>query len=176
MTKFTKISLLLAITIAIIALVLIAAYTPIHWGYFTIVSIVLSLLIWMQKREVKKTLMEEKSQVFSLTSFEEKLQSVFKKIIIISDHETTQNDDKKTNDISSLMMPNIDDYRISMIHQLGVVKYTNISIPFSKAERLINRAISAAVDGYLEEAGHNINEAKKCITITLDEINKKKEI
>ena len=148
--------LLISIALMVVVTTLVASYTPINWTVFIIVAIVLALLIWLQKNELKKTLTGDENNQLSLFKFEELLNALSSKLSEISKSELDEKYLNKLLTIIEEQMPNIDKYRISMINQYGVAVYTQISIPFAKAERLINRGVSAAIDGYLKESQNSI--------------------
>ncbi|NOX66838.1 MAG: hypothetical protein GXO85_13855, partial [Chlorobi bacterium] len=66
--------------------------------------------------------------------------------------------------------PNMDDYRINIINKFSIADYTKITIPFSQAERLINRGHSAAVDGYLDESQQSIKKALNYLDLLNEEM------
>ncbi len=166
--------LLISIALMVVAATLAASHTPIDWNYFALSVVILAILIFVQKHELKKTLTESKNSGLSLNKFEELLDTVLLKLDEISKNEI---DEKYSNKLLSIMdevMPDIDEYRISMINQYGVANYTQICIPFAKAERLINRGVSAAIDGYLEESQKNISNSLKFLKLSIKEIEKTK--
>jgi len=164
--------LLISIAVMVAVATLAASHTPIDWNYFILSVVILAILILVQKRELKKTLTESENSGLSLTKFEELINTILLKLDEISKNEINE---KYSNELLSIMdeiMPNIDEYRISMINQYGVANYTQISIPFAKAERLINRGVSAAIDGYLEESQKNISNSLKFLKLSIKEIEK----
>ena len=165
-------ALLVGIGLMLVVSSLIASHTPINWIYFSISAIVMALLIWLQKRELKKTLTESGNNELSLTKFEELLNRILKKLDSISKKKIDENYSSELFSVIDEVMPNIDEYRISMINQYGVANYTQISIPFAKAERLINRGVSAAIDGYLVESQKNISNSIEFLKLAIDETEK----
>jgi hypothetical protein len=67
-------------------------------------------------------------------------------------------------------LPNMDDFRINIINKFNIADYTKITIPFSQAERLINRGHSAAVDGYLVESQESIKKALNYLDLLNEEM------
>jgi hypothetical protein len=165
-------ALLVGIGLMLVLSSLIASHTPINWIYFSTSVIVMALLIWLQKRELKKTLTESGNNELSLTKFEELLNRILKKLDSISKKKIDKNYSNELFSVIDEVMPNIDEYRISMINQYGVANYTQISIPFAKAERLINRGVSAAIDGYLVESQKSISNSIEFLKLAIDETEK----
>lgn len=164
----------ISIAMMVVVTTLVASYTPIDWSYFGLSAVVMAILIWFQKRELKKTINDGDYNGLSLLKFEEQINIMLFKLDKIS---TSKIDEKYSNELLSTIdevMPNIDEYRLLMINQFGVANYTQISIPFAKAERLINRGLSAAVDGYKMEAKKNISNSLNFLKLALVEINKVK--
>ncbi len=162
--------LLVAIALMVVVITLAASYTPVNWTYFSLLSIVLALLIWLQKRELKKTLTESSNNGLSLKGFKESLDIVAGDLDDISKKEI---DETYLSNLLSIMdnkMPNIDEYKISIINQFGIANYTQISIPFAKGERLINRGVSAAIDGFVEESQKNIADSIELLKLSITEI------
>ena len=172
MKNIKSIALLISIALMVAVTTLVAAYTPINWTYFILVSFILAVLILLQKREIKKSLTENGNNELSLSKFEELLKIVFVKFDEVSKCEIDEKYLEKLLSIMDEQMPDIDEYRISMINQFGVANYTQISIPFAKAERLINRGVSAAIDGYLVESQKSILNSIEFLNLAIEEINK----
>ena len=163
--------LLTAIALLVAVSTLVASHTPIYWEYFGISVIVLAILITLQKREIKKELSENVNSEFNFVKFKIMVENVTIKLQTIS--EESINDNYQNNLMETLdeSMPNIDDYRLTITNQLGIENYTKISIPFSQAERIINRGHSAAIDGYLFESQINIRKALKYLDLLNNEMN-----
>jgi hypothetical protein len=164
--------LLVGIALSVTAAALFASHTPICWSGFLFSVIVMAVLIWMQKKEQKKNYTVVGKTEYSLQQFEENLKELIKSINELIENKENENYLNKLENIIEKYMPDIDEYRIFLINQLGMADYTKISIPFSKGERLINRSISAAVDGYLEESKNNILKSINFIELTISEIGK----
>ncbi len=164
--------LLVGIAIMVAVTTLVASYTPISWGYFALSVIVLAILIWLQKYELKKSLTNNANSELSLSNFNETLSDILIKLGDISKKEINENYSNELLFIMDNSMLNVDDYRISMINELGIANYTQIIIPFAKAERLINRGVSAAIDGYTEESKKCISDSLSFIKLSIDEIEK----
>ncbi len=160
------------IAILVAVTTLVASYTPINWGYFALSVFVLAILIWLQKRELKKSLTNDENSKLSLSNFNENLNDILIKLTEVSKKVIDENYSNELLFIMDNSMLDVDDYRISMINELGIANYTQIIIPFAKAERLINRGVSAAIDGYAEESKKCIIDSLSFIKLSIDEIKK----
>ncbi|MCF6270351.1 MAG: hypothetical protein L3J41_11610 [Melioribacteraceae bacterium] len=164
--------LIISIAIMVVVATLAASHTPINWNYFILSVVILTIVIWLQKRDLKKILTESENNGLPLNKFEELLNTILLKLDEVSKNEI---DEKYSNKLFSIMdetMPDIDEYRIAMINQYGITNYTQISIPFAKAERLINRGVSTAIDGYYEESQKNISNSLEFLELSIKEIEK----
>jgi len=164
--------ILVGIALMVAVTTLAASYTPINWGYFGLAVTIMAVLIWLQKRELKKTLTDTGDTDLSLSTFEESVSNISTKLNEISKVEMDEKYSKELYSILEDFMPNIDDYRLSLINELGIANYTKIIIPFAKAERIINRGVSAAIDGYLEESQKSISNSIQFLKLSIDEIKK----
>ena len=164
--------LLVSVAIMVAVTTLVASYTPINWGYFALSVIVLAILIWLQKIELKKSLTNKANSELSLSNFNKTLNNILIKLRDISKKEINENYSNELLFIIDNSMPNIDEYKNSMINELGIANYTQIIIPFAKAERLINRGVSATIDGYNKESKKCISDSLSFIKLSIDEIKK----
>jgi len=167
--------ILASIALMVAVTTLVASYTPINWNYFIISTIVLAISILLQKREMKKSLTDNGNSELSLSNFKESLNNILLKLNEISKVEIGEKYSDSLIGIIDESLPNIDDYRLPLINELGIANYTQIIIPFAKAERLINRGVSAAIDGYLEESQKSIINSLSFLQLSIDEIIKTKD-
>lgn len=162
--------LLVCIAVMVVVSALAASHTPIYWEYFGLSVIILAGLIFLQKREMKKELDEGIDSGFNYLRFKDAVRKLKSELISISEREIDNNYTKKLMEVLDRYQPNMDDYRINIINKFSIADYTKITIPFSQAERLINRGHSAAIDGYLDESQQSIKKALNYLDLLNEEM------
>ncbi|MEN8192692.1 MAG: hypothetical protein ABFS12_07730 [Bacteroidota bacterium] len=170
MTNIKNKILLISIAVMVVVSALSASHTPIYWEYFGFSIIVLALLIILQKREIKKEIEHNDFDDFNIKNFKETIEHLTNEVKSISKEIIKDNYTEMLTGKLETYKINIDDYRLTMINQIGVKKYTKISIPFAQAERIINRGMSAAIDGYFEESQNEIRKSIKYLELLQEEI------
>ncbi len=170
MANIKNIILLVGIAMMVVISTLLASHTPVNWGYFGISVGLLAVLIFMQKKEIKKELNEGIDSGYNYLKFNDIVLKLRAELIRISESKTDENYTRNLMEILDKYLPNMDEYRINIINKLSVADYTKITIPFSQAERLINRGQSAAVDGYIEESKLSIKNAINYLNLLNEEM------
>jgi len=170
MTNVKNIVLLVSIAVMVVISALAASHTPIYWEYFGLSVIILAGLIFLQKREIKKEINEGIDSGFNYSKFKDTVEKLRIELKKISEKEIDNDYSENLITILENYLPDMDDYRINIINKFSVADYTKITIPFSQAERLINRGHSAAVDGYFVESQESIKKALSYLDLLTEEM------
>ena len=173
--KWQKVLTLVIIILAVVSASLYGAMIPINWQGFGVSSLVLLVAIIFQRKSLKKEIQEGKEGKYSLQSFleftnklESNLRQILNKNFPITNSQIEKILEKETEKISLEM----DSFKNKIVEEIGVGKFTEIMTTFAKAERKLNRAYSALIDGYKEETLSDVEESIRLIDETRKIIEK----
>ncbi len=161
----------IVIVISLIVASFFAAHIPTNWTGFGISAFVMLTAILLQRKETKALFTDTESGKFSLRDFQSalsELKSGLEKIIEKPDEEFAG----KIEETLEELLPEVESFRLGIIEEAGVESYTEIITTYSSGERLINRGLSAAIDGFTESAKENIRKALPILERTMEIIKK----
>jgi hypothetical protein len=157
------------IFISVIIAAITASKIPIDWIDFSLSIVTLLIGITLQRKANKKELQDGEGVEFSFDKFKQQVEELKGKVLEYSKsvgEENINNIDDEMKDI----MPDVDNYRNAMIAELGIARYTEIISVYAKAERLINRGISAIIDEYFEDAEKCFIDSLNLLDYTISKI------
>ncbi len=136
-----------------------ASFTPVDWLKFAISISVLLAGVFLQRTGIRKDLEHGDFENKTLAGFENQIKVLKKKVeehaqSVSSENVAIIDDEMKE------VMPEVESYRFAIIEEVGVAAYTELISVYAKAERMINRGVSATIDEYFDEA-------KKCFANSL---------
>lgn len=152
-----------------------AAHIPPHWGRFALANLLLILGILglqMEKKKTRERLSREnrsKKELYLL--FDELLKEVRTFQSISNPKPQTDFTDKIENALEHYLLE-IEKSLPQISEIYGMTGYVNILSPYARAERLIQRGISAAIDGFPEETATSLNRAEIFLEKTLEALDK----
>ncbi len=160
------------IIVGVILATIYASFTPIEWIKFSASAIVIAIGIVLQRSQAKNELINSKRENISFANFQKELIALQEKAEHFAKN-LSENEGVIIEEEFSDVIPDIEKYRFAIVDEIGIAEFTELITIYAKGERKINRAVSAAIDGYISEAKNNFTSA---IT-TLDEcINKSKRL
>ncbi len=156
---------------ALFAASIFASFQPINWFGFVISISVMVICIFIDKRIAKKRLESEDSNNLNLQAF-------LSEIILLKEKADFYHKNIEKTKISEIenvlseLFPDVENYRLSLTNEVNINNYSKIISVFAKAERKINRAVSATIDGYETESKKYFGEANEILSVCIDLIKK----
>ncbi|MBU0474368.1 MAG: hypothetical protein KKF62_09400 [Bacteroidetes bacterium] len=170
-----KIFSVFCIIIGTIGAAITASHIPPLWLEFGLFLIIISIGIYLNRKNASEKYLAKSNNVNPLIEFE----------ILINDQIDQLTGFIKNEDVMNSLLDNykiehlynqIDYLKVALINQLGMGKYIAIISPCARAERLLYRGYSSATDGYYEEAKQSLTQSLVFFKMTNEEINKIKEV
>ncbi len=146
-----------------------ASFTPVDWTNFIISIVILITGITLQRSGIKKDLEQGGSENKTLAAFEKQIKSLKKKVERFAQSVSAENVPTIDDEMKEAM-PEVESYRFAIIEEAGVAAYTELISVYAKAERMINRGVSATIDEYFDEARKRFSEAAVLIEKTENKI------
>lgn len=154
---------------------LFAAPLPPRWGDFSAAAgamiiglIYLRILTKKELRSLQQEMGGSNDLLDLLKRAKSDVQGFLKKLQMQGNHPDIHLTDELAETQVDLFAP-VSENRDQLIDRYGVKHYADLMIPFAMAERYFNRSVSAAMDGYFDEA---IRSLESCLPF-LDEAIKK---
>ncbi len=160
----------IVIVFSLIAAAFFAAKIPTMWTGFAVSSAIMLLAILVQRKERKALFTDASSGRLTLDDFYKALLKLETKLEEYSEKPAEYFTEQVENDLEEIL-PEVDGYRMGIIEQAGVEKYTEIITTYATAERLINRGVSAAIDKYSAAAKEYFSSALPALKETIKIIN-----
>jgi hypothetical protein len=148
------------IALFLFAATIFAAGEQVNWIGFSAAASFLALSIFGSKflktRQIKNhnSVLKQNKDAFKST-LEETI-----KLCDNYSNSISQNDLSELEKNFTMVLPDIEKIRSVLMEQLGTAKYVELISIYAKAERKINRAVSALMDGYVNESKKYFAEAK----------------
>ncbi|NOX17657.1 MAG: hypothetical protein GXO87_05170 [Chlorobi bacterium] len=161
----------IVIVISLIFAAFFAAKIPTMWTGFALSSAIMLGAILLQRRERKALFADSQSDALTLNDFFSSLLKVKEKLEEYSKAPTEYFTKQVEDDLEDIL-PEVDNYKMGIIENIGVEKYTEIITTYANGERLINRGVSAAIDQYSAAAKEYFNSALPIVNETIKIINK----
>jgi hypothetical protein len=155
MAQIISVSLL---GISLFAATIFAAGSQIHWLGFSSAAFVMIVAVFWSRIIAKKKIETETENNKSASSFKNDLGNV-KELCERYSTELSEENRFEIEEKFLEVLPDIEERRIALINEFGLPKYTEVISTYAKAERRINRGVSAAIDGFIKEAKIYFNEA-----------------
>jgi hypothetical protein len=159
------------IALSLFAATIFAAGEQINWIGFSAAVSVLALSIFGSKflktRQIKNhnSVLQQNKDAFRSTIKETT------KLCDKYSNSLSQNDLSELEKNFTMVLPDIEKISSVLIEQLGTAKYVELISIYAKAERKINRAVSALMDGYVNESKKYFAEAKINLNLCLENFN-----
>lgn len=159
------------IAFSLFAATIYAAGEQINWIGFSAAASVLALSIfgskYLKTRQIKNhnSVLKQNKDAFRSTIKETT------KLCDKYSNSVSQNDLSELEKNFTMVLPDIEKISSVLIEQLGTAKYVELISIYAKAERKINRAVSALIDGYTNESKKYFAEAKINLHLCLENFN-----
>jgi hypothetical protein len=158
------------IALSLFAATIFAAGEQINWIGFSVAVSVLALSIFgskfLKSRQIKNhnSVLQQNKDAFRSTIKETT------KLCDKYSNSLSQNDLSELEKNFTMVLPDIEKFSSVLIDQLGTAKYVELISIYAKAERIINRAVSALMDGYVNESKKYFAEAKINLHLCLENL------
>jgi hypothetical protein len=148
-----------------------AAHIPPLWLEFTIFLIITGAGLYLKRKKSLENYANQNNSVNPLNQFKILIDEQLNYLTGLVDNDIVKIDLLKNCQIEHLYN-RVEQIRVGIINQLGMKKYISIISPFARAERLLYRGYSSAIDGYDEEAKQSIKQSLEFFKITNEELNR----
>ncbi len=159
------------IILGVVLSAVFASFIPIDWTNFAIAVWVLIVGILLQRKGAKEEMKSETGKELSLNKFREKIIELKKEISHYAEN-VSEKDVSIIDDRISDVLPEVENYRFSIVNEIGIGGYTELISVYAKAERLIGRGVSATIDEYFDEAKKYFSDAVVLLEATIQRIEK----
>lgn len=160
MSKGIKILNLSIMIISVIAASVFAAHIPPLWWPFSLSALVLTATLYILRKSAKRDLNQAQNEHHPLKIFKEmvvKSLDVCQTLLSKSGYDET--DVEYLENLSELLITQMERIHPQLTEILGMKSFIDIILPYARAERLMNRALSAMMDGYGEEANESLKKS-----------------
>ena len=160
MSKPLKALNLLVLIISVIAASVYASHIPPLWLPFSLAVLVMIITLYVLRRNAKADLTQAQNERHPLKIFAE----MVGKSLTLCEHLLKQkdydpSDVEKLEDLSEFLTTHMERIHPQLTEILGMKTFIDIILPYARAERLMNRALSAMMDGYATEANKSLRES-----------------
>jgi hypothetical protein len=160
--------LIIIISLTVVSAAIFAAHIPPLWAPFTGSVILLALALAYLRRLNKESIRTSEVDKNPLSRFEALVGNEIKNIQrFTSKEELTPEWKEELEREQEFFFIKVEEVRNGMIDFIGMEKYIKIISPFALAERQLNRGLSAAMDGYDDEALTALRAGKDALEETL---------
>ncbi len=159
---------------ALFAASIFASFQPINWVGFIISVAIMGVCIFIDKKIAKNILESSSTNNLNLSAFLSEIVLLKEKANYYHKNIEKAKISEIENEISELF-PDVENYRLSLTNEVNINNYSKIISVFAKAERKINRAVSATIDGYETESKKYFGEANEILSVCVDLIKKAQE-
>lgn len=165
-------ALYIVIAVSLFAATIFASGNEINWTGFSAAAFVMIIAILIDRKLKKRNIEKKGEDGFSSDSL---LRNFYKLVELCEFYKEnlTYDDKEKIEEVFTDAQPDIEEARFALINEIKIENYTNLISIYANAERKMNRAVSAAIDGYIKAAKESFKES---ITILNDCIKELKEI
>ncbi len=155
-----RIFAILYLMIFVVAASIFAAHIPPNWLAFSLSALGMIFCIILIRKQHKAELTHSTNQENPLHVFIQltKKSSDLAEYLLKIEKWNSEMMSKLENHSESLSTK-MQQIHEGLIELLGMKKFILVILPFARAERLLNRALSAATDGYFEEAKISLQES-----------------
>jgi hypothetical protein len=148
--------------ISLFAATIFAAGNQINWFGFSSAAFAMIVSVFWSRIITNKKIKSETENSKSTSTFSNDLKNV-KALCVLYSTELSEENRFDIEEKFIEVLPDIEERRIALINEFGLPKYTEVISTYAKAERKINRGVSAAIDGFINEAKKYFNEAIQII-------------
>lgn len=156
------------IGISLIASSVFASHIPVLWLPFVISILIMAGAVTglrLRTREEVKTSASEKNP---LTKFVRLLKEEEKEVGLLLNEKTESAEWSERLEIDQQhFYTEIEEVRAGLVDVLGMKNYISVITTFAAAERQLNRALSAAIDTYYDEADKALTKGREQLLLTL---------
>jgi len=159
---------IIVIIVAVIAASLFAAHIPPLWPPFTVSVLVLAAALFVLRHVNKESYSGADNPQNPFNRFRRLLEEQFG--FLQQFNENSELDTGLLEDRLEHQFTEVESLRTGLVEFLGMARYVAVFTPFAQAERLQYRGLSAALDGYSEEARKSLLQAQKHLREALSQI------
>jgi len=145
---------------SVIAASIFAARIPPLWEGFTASVAGMIVAIWGLRKSGRQIRLQSAKDENPLRTFEQLVNDTFDLVRRLLNRDQWQEqviDDLENH--TELLTTRLAQIHPALVETLGMKNFVSVILPFARAERLFNRALSAATDGYFDEAKNNLRES-----------------
>ena len=162
------------IILGVIAASLFAAHIPPYWGRFAVANLFIIAGVLGLHRERQAALQDNHRQQVRQSLLEpfRQLHRSVEELLAGGDPGPGWPEGEALEELFRERFLEIENVRSLLQLRLGTAQFIDVSTVLARAERLINRAVSATIDGYPEEAYAALQEARPFVDQTVSQLEK----
>jgi len=165
---------ILLMIVGVIAASLFAAHIPPYWGLFALASLVILMgvvgLHRLRRNQLRQNHQRQQVRSSLLEPFVG-LQQMVERLLSGNHPQPNLPDGVELEERFREYFLQIENVRELLRMRLGTTRFIDFSTTLARAERLINRAVSATIDGYPDEALLSLREAEPFLKETVKILN-----
>ena len=167
---------ILLLMLSVIAASVFAAHIPPLWEGFTVSVAGMIVAIWGLRKSNREKRQQSGENENPLRAFEQLVSGTFDLVQRFLNIDQWQKQTIDTlEDQTEQLTTKMAQIHPALVETLGMKKFVSVILPFARAERLFNRALSAATDGYFDEARNSLRESLPFWQETQDLLNQIKK-
>ncbi|NOY78726.1 MAG: hypothetical protein GXO76_12755 [Calditrichaeota bacterium] len=174
---FRKTVASLVIAAGVILSSLFAAHMPPRWIEFGISIFGLGVGLISLRMIKKRELLSQESASDGARSPDKILRDARVKLEAVSQavqkNGVTESEIEKLDTIQTAYFLEFASKKETLIERYGIKKYADFMIPFSMAERFLNRSISSGIDGYYEEVTRSLKNVFPYLKETIQKLEER---
>lgn len=159
MNSFYRTTLLVISFISTIACTLFASHIPPLWIPFTVSAIVLAFSLLMNRRLLREEIEQSEAVDNPILMLDELIKTLLLDMDVWQGLENNEDKTAKINQKVTHIYNAIEQIRPALLEVVGIRIYAELFSMFSIGDRQLNRALSAAMDGYWQEASENLRQS-----------------
>ncbi len=160
MNKYVETFNILLMIASVIAASVWAAHIPPLWLPFGLAVAVLLFTLTVHRKGTKTRLQTARSEHHPLHVFGEMISGSLHLVsALMHKNEITPEDVDRLEDLVEANTTRMERIHPQLTETLGMKTFIDLILPFARSERMINRALSAMMDGYFDEAKRDLQES-----------------